>query len=103
MEEEQKGWRQRRFFQFNFEPRDQIKMPEDNPSTLFNLKTNPAAYGDEEVPTTVGATPPNPAKEPTASVPAAEPTLPKPEGAPTDSGTIGAPLAPASGAKSANP
>jgi hypothetical protein len=94
---EEKGWNERRFFQFNPTP----NMPQDAESSLPNLKTNPARYGDEEAPTTEGATPLNPAKEPTASVPAAEDNEPQPEGAPTDSGTIGAPLPPTSGAKSA--
>ena len=45
MNEENKGWNERRFFSLNLNPTD--KMPEDNPSTLPDLKTNPAAYPED--------------------------------------------------------
>ena len=45
-EEENKGWRDRHFFSLNLDP--QKAMPDDNPSTLPDSKTNPARYPDPE-------------------------------------------------------
>ena len=102
MSEKEKGWKERRFVQFTLNPQDKMPpAPNEPESYLSDLKTNPARYGDEEVtPTTEGATPLNPAKEPTASMPLAPGEKPPElkEGAPTDSGTI--PVPPAGSAKS---
>ena len=64
--EENRGWKERHFFSLNLNPK---VMPEDNPSTLPDLKTNPAAYPEPapgEAPTTPGdkVKPEGAAKEP---------------------------------------
>lgn len=67
MSEEPKGWKDRHFFSLNLTP----PMPDDNPSTLFDLSTNPARY--EETPTEPMSEPlPNPEDEANA------PTAPSP-------------------------
>ena len=107
MSEEPKGWKERHFFNLNINPKEAMS-PDDPTSTLFNLKTNPAAYPepapgeapttpqDKEKPNAEGALPapekapgaaqepfrePNPA-DPTAP-PVQPPTVPTP-GAPTE-------------------
>jgi hypothetical protein len=47
MSEENKGWKDRHFFSLNLDPSMQTP---DNPSTLPNLATNPAAYPDSPPP-----------------------------------------------------
>lgn len=69
------NWKERHFFSLNLNPPK--PMPDDNPeSTLFNLKTNPAAYPEpepgeapttpknEEEPVAEGALPASKAEEP---------------------------------------
>lgn len=92
MNEEPQSWKERHFFSLNINP--EKPMSDDNPSTLFNLETNPAAY-PEPVPGEAPTTPQNKEKPvvegalpPTggggAEEPFREPTVPM-SGAPTKS------------------
>jgi hypothetical protein len=75
MEEENKGWNERRFFSLNLNPKDAMPETPDNPSTLPDLKTNPAAYPDPAAVLVEEKSEPAAASEPEkAGVTAPEPT-----------------------------
>ena len=74
-EDKKAGWNERRFFSLNLNPKD--AMPEDNPSTLPNLETNPARYPEPEL----GEAPTTPKDKET---PFAEGALPAPGGSGTN-------------------